>query len=188
MVNIAFCISTIVNDSGEVTDLYCGDLIESHRAACEAFADRNTVRIPEKRELVIASCGGRPHDLNMIQAHKTLDVASRACTEGGTIVLVAECADGLGRDDFLEWFDVADSSQLARRLCEDYQVNGQTAWSLLRKAERCDVRLVSAIPAEAAEKMKLTLMQSLARAVSKTKNEGRGYILPFGAKLNIVGG
>ena len=56
-------------------------------------------------------------------------------------------------------------SDLAARLCEKYQVNGQTAWSLLRKAERFDVRLVSALPADSAERMRLTPMQSLARAV-----------------------
>jgi lactate racemase len=160
--------------------------VGSHRAACEAFAAANTIEIPEKRDLVIASCGGDPHDLNMIQAHKTLEAAAQACSDGGTIILLAECPDGLGRDDFLQWFDAADSSALAGRLCEQYQVNGQTAWSLLRKSERFDVRLISALPAAAAERMRLTPMQSLARAVSKSKKEGRGYILPSGSKINVV--
>ena len=186
MVKVAFCVSTIVNDAGDVTDLYCGDLIESHRTACEVFAASNTVGISEKRDLVIASCGGDPHDINVIQAHKTLEAASLACTDGGTVILLAECREGLGRDDFLDWFDARDSSQLAKEICEKYEVNGQTAWSLLKKAERFDVRLVSSLPALAAEKMRITLMQSLARAVSKSKKEGRGYILPSGSKLNIV--
>ena len=188
MVKVAFCVSTFVNDAGEVTDLYCGNLVESHRAACKAFAESNTVRIAEKRDLVIASCGGDPHDLNMIQAHKTLEAASHACRAGGTIIFLAECRDGLGHDDFLDWFDAEDSSNLSEQLCEAYQVNGQTAWSLLKKAERFDVRLISSLPAEAAEKMRLTPMQSLARAVSKSKKEGRGYILPSGSKINIVEG
>ena len=187
MVNVAFCVNTIVNETGEVAGLYCGDLVRSHRAACEAFAAENTIEITEKRDLVIASCGGEPHDLNLIQAHKTLEAASKACSDGGTIILLAECGDGLGRDDFLQWFDAADSSGLAARLCEKFQVNGQTAWSLLRKAERFDVRLISTLPADAAERMRLTPMQSLARAVSKSKKEGRGYILPSGAKINVVG-
>ena len=185
MVKVAFCVSTTVNDAGEVTGLYCGDLVGSHRAACEAFAAANTIRIAEKREIVIASCGGDPHDLNVIQAHKTMEAASHACTDGGTIILLAECRDGLGREDFLDLFDAENSSKLAERLCEAYQVNGQTAWSLLKKAERFDVRLISSLPADAAEKMRLTLMQSLARAVSRSKKEGRGYILPSGAKINI---
>lgn len=180
----AFCISTIVDDGGQAIDLYCGDWRQSHRAACDTFASQNTVTIDEKRDLVIASCGGYPHDINMIQAHKALDAASRACTDGGTIVLLAECSDGLGRGDFLEWFESKDSVALADKLCEKYQVNAQTAWNLLRKAERFEVKLVSSLETVQAAKMRLEKIdwsecQLLVR-------EGRsGYILPDGAKVLI---
>src|SRR5205807_1837396 len=112
--------------------------ITSHRAACEAYAAKHVVHIDERRELVIASGGGFPHDINLIQAHKALDAASRACSPGGTIVLLAECIDGLGRSDFLDWFDAGSSAGLAETLCQKYQVNGQTAWNLLRIAETYD--------------------------------------------------
>jgi hypothetical protein len=101
------------------------------------------------------------------------------------IVLLAECSDGLGRTDFLNWFDAENSEALARKLCETYQVNGQTAWSLLRKAERFDVRIVTTLPAEASEKMRLVSMQSLDRVMKKAGKEKAGYILPFGAKTLI---
>ena len=99
-INPVFAMTTVVNDAGAVVDLFCGNWITSHRAACDAYATEHTIKIAEKRDLVIASCGGFPHDINMIQAHKTLDAAARACKRGGTIILLAECADGLGRDNF----------------------------------------------------------------------------------------
>ena len=184
-VRVSFCITTTMNDSGEIVDLHCGELVESHRAACDAFAEQNTVEIPEKREIVVVSCGGHPHDVNMIQAHKALEAAAGACSEGGMIVLLAECSEGLGRPDFLDWFDAENSGELAKRLCEAYQVNGQTAWSLLKKAERFDVRIVSTLPAESTEKMRLVTMQSLTRTMSKASAEKAGYILPFGAKTFV---
>lgn len=184
-VQVAFCISATVDDEGSVTGLHCGDLVGSHKAACEAYLAENTALIDEKRGLVIVSCGGSPHDVNMIQAHKALDAAAAACTDGGTIILLAECAEGTGRSDFINWFDAADSAELGRRLCESYQVNGQTAWSLLEKAERFDIRIVTSLPAEATEKMRLTSMQSLARAVSKAGKEKAGYILPNGARTLV---
>ncbi|MEO7659669.1 MAG: nickel-dependent lactate racemase, partial [Pyrinomonadaceae bacterium] len=141
----AFAINAIVNDDGEAVDIFCGNWRSSHRAACAAYAESHTVTIPEKRDLVIASCGGAPYDINLIQAHKALDAASQACKDGGTIIFLAECSDGLGRDDFLKWFEAANSEKLAAMLCEKYQVNGQTAWSLLKKAERFDIRVVTAI-------------------------------------------
>lgn len=180
-INPSFAINAIVNENGEAIDIFCGDWITSHRKACNAYAASNMIRIPEKRDLVIVSCGGSPHDINMIQAHKALDAASPACREGGTIIMLAECAEGLGRDDFLDWFESGTSDALARRLCEKYQVNGQTAWSLLRIAERFDVRVITNLDAHVAEKLRLTPMQSLAGAAAKIGNKA-GFILPFGAK------
>ncbi|MEQ1761617.1 MAG: nickel-dependent lactate racemase, partial [Pyrinomonadaceae bacterium] len=184
-INVSFCITTDVNEAGEIVALHCGDLTSSHRAACDDFAERHTVEITEKRDIVIVSCGGQPHDVNLIQAHKALEAAAAACNDGGTIVLLAECSEGPGRADFLNWFDVESSDALARRLCESYQVNGQTAWSLLKKTERFDVRIVTTLSAEETEKMRMVSMQSLDRTMKKTKNEKAGYILPFGAKTLI---
>lgn len=178
----SFAINTIVNEMGYVTDLYCGDWITSHRAACDAFARDHLIDISEKRHLVVVSCGGYPFDLNMIQAHKAIEAASSACTDGGTIILLAECADGLGRKDFLDWFDAADSSALAERLCEKYQVNGQTAWSLLRKAERYDIRVVTALSSFDLGKMRLKKCDPADLAAV---GAARGYLIPNGAKFHI---
>ncbi|CAN5361162.1 nickel-dependent lactate racemase [soil metagenome] len=180
-----FAISAIVNDAGEAVDLFCGHWLSSHRAACDAYALSNTVRISERRDLVIASCGGFPHDVNLIQAHKALDAASRACNDGGTIVLLAECPEGLGRADFLNWFDADDSMALAAKLCEKYQVNGQTAWSLLKKAERFRVEIVSTIDERDVKKMRLDKIE-VSRLAKLVGPEGpKGYIMPDGAKIAV---
>jgi nickel-dependent lactate racemase len=178
-----FAINAIVDDDGNAVDLYCGNWKTSHRAACDAYADGHTVAVAEKRDLVIASCGGFPHDINMIQAHKTLDAASRVCDDGGTILLLAECADGLGRVDFLDWFEAADSKTLAHRLCEKYQINGQTAWSLLEKAERFSIQVLTDLPDEACAKMRLKKITP--DELASLAASGSGYILPSGGKIAV---
>lgn len=181
-VSPAFAVNAIVNDAGEATDIFCGDWEASHRAACDAYAERNTIDITQKRKLVIASCGGSPHDINLIQAHKTLEAAAQACLDGGTIVLLAECVEGAGRSDFLNWFDAANSDDLADVLCAKYQVNAQTAWSLLKKAERFDVCIVTAMDTESTGKMRL---QKIAGLGDLVENSTEGYILPNGAKCRV---
>ncbi len=176
----AFAISTIVNSRGEAVDLYCGHWIISHRAACDAFAQLHTVKVAEKRDLVIVSCGGFPHDINLIQAHKALEAASHACSDGGTIVLLAECRDGLGRDDLLNWFEADSSEGLAVKLCERYQVNGQTAWSLLKKAERFDIRMMTELDNDSLTKMRLMACSTLAEYGTK-----RGYIITEGSRTMV---
>jgi len=124
-------------------------------------------------------------DINLIQAHKALDAASMACRDGGVIVLLAECEDRLGRSDFLDWFDARDSNALAQKLCESYQVNGQTAWSLLKKAERFEIRLASRLDAQTIGKMRLssTELNAVQQMIASASG---GYIIPFGAKFRIV--
>ena len=96
----SFAFNTITNQRGEVTDLFCGDWKESHLSACDYYLETNSVEIESKRRLVIVSAGGFPHDINLIQAHKALETASQACSEGGIIVLVAECSEGAGSREF----------------------------------------------------------------------------------------
>jgi nickel-dependent lactate racemase len=179
----AFSVNTITNDKGEAIDLFCGDWISAHEQACESFASQHTIEIAEKRDLVIVSCGGFPHDINMIQAHKALDAAARACTDGGTIIFLAECAEGLGRNDFLNWFEAENSSELAEKLCENYQVNGQTAWSLLQKAERFNIQILTSLSEMETHSMRLQKGYDLEKIMSRINKHTNGYVLPFGAKF-----
>jgi nickel-dependent lactate racemase len=182
MVAPAFGVNTIVDSSKRAVKLFCGDWRLAHRAACEYYLDHNSVRIPERRDVVIASCGGFPYDINLIQAHKALDMASYACKDGGTIVLLAECSDGLGRPDFLKWFESANARALADRLRDQYEVNGQTAWSLLTKAERYRICLVSELPDEQVKLMRMTPVRSIAEALEGT-DARTGFVMPRGAAV-----
>lgn len=179
----AFAINAIVNEEGFVTDIYCGDWIASHRFACDAYAAKHTIEIAEKRDFVVVSCGGFPHDINLIQAHKALEAASHACKDGGTIIFLAECRDGLGRADFLKWFEAVNSGELASKLCEKYQVNGQTAWSLLRKAERFDICVMTGLDEASLEMMRFKLLNKINRF--PTDRSKSGYILPNGARFMV---
>src|SRR5215211_5889667 len=178
----AFGINTIVNENKRAVKMFCGDWRLAHRAACEYYLDQNSVEIPAKRDIVIASCGGFPHDINLIQAHKALDMAALACNDGGTIILLAECSDGLGRPDFLKWFESANSRALAERLRNEYEVNGQTAWALLTKAERYRVCLISQLPDEQVKQMRMTPARSLAEALEGV-GAGEGFVMPRGAAV-----
>ena len=178
----AFGVNTIVNEDRRAVRMFCGDWRLAHRAACEYYLDQHSVTIPAKRDIVIASCGGFPHDINLIQAHKALDMAALACKDGGTIVLLAECTDGLGRPDFLKWFDARDSRALAARLVNGYEVNGQTAWALLTKAERYRVCLVSELPPEDVLRMRMIPVRTISEALEQA-GSGDGFIMPRGAAV-----
>jgi len=180
MIDPAFITNAIVDDRGRVEQVFAGDWRAAHARACEAYASSHARRIPEKRELVIISCGGSPYDINMIQAHKALDMAAAACVDGGLIILLAECGDGLGRADFLKWFESADSPALEARLREAYEVNGQTAWALLTKTERFRVHLLTKLSDDDVRRMRMIPARSIEEALAAAP-DAKGYIMPRGA-------
>jgi nickel-dependent lactate racemase len=181
MIKPAFSINSVVDERGRAIRVYAGDWRVAHRGGCEDYLSNHSLAINAKRDVVIVCCGGSSYDINLIQAHKALDMAAGACTDGGTIVWLAECRDGLGRPDFLKWFDEKDSRALETRLRNGYEVNGQTAWSLLTKAERYQIYLVSKLPDEEVRRMRMTPARTLIAAFNQVDSSIRGYILPRGA-------
>ena len=179
----AFSINTVVDGAGRALGVFSGDWRAAHHKACRQYLSENSTNVARKLPLVIASCGGHPYDLNLIQAHKALDMAANACEEGGTIILLAECGDGLGRPDFLKWFESKNSAALEHRLREAYEVNGQTAWALMTKAERFRVILVSRLDDADVIRMRMTPARSLDDALAKVEADVSGFILSRGAAL-----
>jgi len=183
MIEPRFSINAAVDDRGRAVSVHAGDWRAAHREGCRDYLANHSVPITATRDVVIVSCGGLPDDINLIQAHKAIDMAALACTAGGAIILVAECRDGLGRPDFLKWFEETDSRALETRLRDDFEVNGQTAWSLLTKAERFRIHLVSELPDEEVKRMRMSPARSLEEALDQVDRAAQGYIIPRGTAV-----
>ena len=181
MIDPAFIVNTIVNERGEPEQVFAGHWRAAHQRACESYAANHSGTVNEKRALVIVSCGGAPYDINMIQAHKALDMAAHACVDGGTIILLAECAEGSGRANFLKWFECQDSRALEARLHDRYEVSGQTAWALLTKTERFRVGILTQLASDEARRMRMNPCASIDEAITNFALDTQGYIMPGGA-------
>ncbi len=183
LIDPAFSINAIVDERGRTEKIFAGHWRAAHARACEHYIAGHSLLIQERRDLVIVSCGGSPYDINMIQAHKALDMAAAACRDGGAIVFLAECRDGLGRADFLKWFESADASALETRLRKAYEVNGQTAWALLTKSERFQVHIITKLPDEEVRRMRMIPARSLEEVLATVSPDAKGYVMPRGAAL-----
>ena len=179
MLNPSFLVNTILNSRNEISSVYAGHWREAHRRGCNEYNAAHAVRIKGRRPVVIVSCGGAPRDANMIQSHKALEHAATALEPGGTMIALAECSQGLGRNDFLDWFVPGGSPATAQKLLQGYQVNGQTAWGLRKKAETFRILLVSSFQDELVRQMGLEPHASLESALA-TLNGQEGYIIPNG--------
>ncbi|HKY33468.1 MAG TPA: nickel-dependent lactate racemase [Candidatus Polarisedimenticolia bacterium] len=183
-----FAVGTVLDAHGRIAGLYAGHWRASHRQGCADYLAAHAAPVEAKRPLVVASCGGAPRDINMIQSHKALEHARFLLDDEGDLILLAECPEGLGRPDFLDWFVPGGAAATARKLVTDYKLNGQTAWGIRWKAERYRVRLVSSLPPDAVRRMGMIPHRSLDEALREA-GEGTGWILPQGlATLPVVAG
>jgi len=73
-----FSINAMVDDHGRAEKIFAGHWQKAHTSACEHYIGEHSLSISEKRAVVVVSAGGSPYDLNMIQAHKALDMSMAA--------------------------------------------------------------------------------------------------------------
>ena len=95
MVRVDFAVDVTLNPEQKITEVFAGDLLTEHRAACEA-AKRDAMRaVDAPFDVVLTSNSGFPLDQNLYQAVKGMSAAAKVVKSGGTIVCAAECRDGL---------------------------------------------------------------------------------------------
>lgn len=175
----AFLVNTVLGASGGIVGLYAGDWFAAHRRGCADYLAAHSVAAPEQRPIVVAGAGGAPRDVNLIQSHKAMEHARIVLEDGGDLVLVAECGEGLGAADFLDWFAPGTAAGMAARLVNGYRIHGQTAWGIRWKSERYRVRLVSALPPDQVRQMGMEPYATVQEAVAACAG-GPGWILPQG--------
>ncbi len=185
MLGVDFILNVVLNAKKEIVKAFAGDMIGAHRAGVVYVDKMYKVPVKGKADIAIASSGGAPKDLNMYQAYKALDNATHAITEKGSIILVAECAEGLGNETFERWVNEAKSpGDVIRRIKQRFVLGGHMAAQIARIVEKHDIYLVSAMPEELAKKTFFIpakdAQDALTRAMEKHGKDVKVIVMPYG--------
>jgi len=125
-----YIINTVLNREGRIAGVFAGELDATHRAAAAFAHALYATAITERADLVVASSGPAQ---NFVQSHKALYNAYQAVKPGGRIVLLSECREGLGGEQFVRWLRLATPERVIAGLRQQAEINGQTALSTLEK-------------------------------------------------------
>lgn len=144
--NPDFLLNVVLNPGGGLARVVAGHFDQAHRAGCETVDQMFRVDIEEPYDLVIASAGGLPFDIDLRQAHKGMENSAQALRPGGALVYLAECRDGAGSRAFEEWVArYSSSSDMAEALRSNFVLGGHKAYWVTRLGERHRVFLVSSL-------------------------------------------
>lgn len=135
----------ILNSSGKVCRLMVGKTYDDFLRACSTLDSYYKIQESQLYDLVLASCGGFPKDINFIQAHKAIHNASMFVKNNGCLIMLAACSDGIGSDTFVKYFNYHTFDQAFHALEKDYKGNGGTALSLMTKTKRINIFLKTAL-------------------------------------------
>jgi nickel-dependent lactate racemase len=90
-----FIVNVILNRDNRIVGAVAGDMVDAHRAGCRIAERVFGVRIPRKYNIVIAD--SHPFDIEFWQANKALDTAGQEVSEGGVVILISPCREGLSQ-------------------------------------------------------------------------------------------
>jgi nickel-dependent lactate racemase len=187
MVKPAFILNTVLAPDKRLIAAFAGDWQEAFAAGSRIYAEQFSYPLAERSDLVVVSCGGFPKDINLIQAHKSMEYGCQALKDGGVMILLAQCRDGYGNATFFNWFRFRELSAFEAHLRHHYEINGQTAYATLQKAQRFQVILVSDLPPEEVRTMQMTpaasLDGALALAEQRLPHDYTAYVIPEGGTV-----
>lgn len=186
-------LNTVLSPDKRIIAAFSGHWRDAHREGCSYYAEHFSCRLDAPADLVVASCGGFPKDINFIQSHKSMEYGVQALKEGGVMILLAQCRDGYGNATFFNWFRHKNPADFEAALRAHYEINGQTAYSTLQKALRYRIILVSELPPEEVRSMSLIPASSLEDALERARqflpSDYTAYIIPEGGTvLPVVAG
>jgi nickel-dependent lactate racemase len=90
-----FLVNVALNKNKEITGIFCGDLENAHALGCEHVKKSALVPVTEPFDIVITTNSGYPLDINLYQTVKGMSAAAQVIKAGGSIIIAAECRDGI---------------------------------------------------------------------------------------------
>ena len=91
----SFTLDVTLNKAQQITGVFAGSGYAAHAAGCEFVARYQQCSVPHPFDIVVTTNGGYPLDQNLYQSVKGMTAAARIVRLGGSIILAAECRDGI---------------------------------------------------------------------------------------------
>lgn len=188
MIGIDFIFNVVLDEHKRVLHAVAGHYLQAHREGVRVYDERSDLRVEAPADVVIASPGGMPKDINLYQAQKTLDNVSGAVRDGGVVVLAARCREGFGQKAFEEWMRGMGTPQvLVDRIQREFVLGGHKAAAIAGLLTRVDVFLVSEFPDDVVRSMCMqpfaNVDDAVAAALERYGTSAQFLVVPHGSRV-----
>lgn len=170
----AFLVNMVFTPEGKLHEVVAGHWYKAWEKGCKDLVAMAGVPIKELADVVFASAGGSPKDMNLYQSCKAHMNAVFAVKKGGIMILTLECPDIKEPAIFTDWFSKSDVLQFEKDVRADFSIPAFVAFKtrcivnslttyLVTKPENFEfVRQTGQIPVASLEEAWLLTQQELA--------------------------
>jgi nickel-dependent lactate racemase len=182
-----FIINVVPNLDGDITGIFTGNWITAWQKATTLVDKIFGVTIEEQADIVIASAGGYPKDINLYQSQKTIDNAVYAMKKGGVAIILAACPDIKEPNEFFDWFAHPTAFDMEKAVRENFLISGWVAVRQLEYANLGHILLVTRkenleLARKAGVQGVVSMEEALAIAYEKCNSDSpRITVMPQGA-------
>lgn len=185
ILGIDFIVNVVLNEKKEIIKAFAGDKIKAHREGCKFLDSFYAINLEKKADIVMVSAGGFPKDINMYQAQKALDNARHAVKDGGIIIWIAECSEGLGEKHFEDWMTGHEkASDMITHIRKDFVLGGHKAAAIAMVLEKARIFLVSGLEPSFVESVFLEpysdINSALSSALDILGDDATVLAMPYG--------
>ena len=167
-IGVHLALNAVLNEQKEIVHVLAGDPAAVMQTGISLARQICQVQVDGPYDLIIASPGGHPKDINLYQAQKGLGHASLILRVGGEMILVAACPEGIGSRSYERWMDGVTSyvEVFEKFKREGFRIGPHKAYQIARDSSRAHVQLVSQMPPETVKKLLLTPAATLEEALT----------------------
>jgi lactate racemase len=97
-----FVLDVTLTQNREISGVFAGEPVRAHARAVAFLEMTSLETLSEPADVVITSSAGYPLDLTFYQTVKGITAAEHIVKPGGRILLLGECAEGIGGAEFAE--------------------------------------------------------------------------------------
>ena len=184
----SFLINVALNAERKIAGVFAGDLIAAHKVGVEFVRKSAMQKVAAPFDVVVTTNSGYPLDLNLYQGVKGMSAGARILKPGGTLILAAECREGVptGSPHEKLLFEAVCPEQLLSQM-QTPGFSRPEQWQSQIQAliqRRANVLLHSSIPDEIVRKVHLTPCHDIGMEVRRLLDaagpDSRVAVLPLG--------
>lgn len=184
---VDYLVNVIETHNRHIASVFCGDPVHAHNKGIDDFKTGHISKITERADCVIVSAGGYPNDKTFFKGHKVLSNVANAVRRGGSIILVAECADGVGNPAFERYMVDHGIEELLEYPETNIEIGGHRAFKTSRLLKDHKIYVVSNIDTRLLSQMKFIPVKDIDSAVGLIRKvhgqDFKTYIVPDGRSI-----